>query len=577
MMFLINSHLAEHHRPQRVRALALAQRAIVTTPLFAAAALSLAAEEPSVDATRYTKAVRAFADAVLEHGRDSYGSRHTPLFVDGLHVETFEPVRWKKQGQTWVLCNFASQQALLRTLDGLSAITHENRYRRAAEDAARYALEHLRSTNGVLYWGGHIAWDLDQDRAVGEYADIHEQKNHQPYYELLWRVDPMATRQVIEGIWGSHILDWSLLDYNRHARTEVIAKPQWQHAFVENSPVPFPSAANNLSFVNVTPPLLDAGVALSVLGKSTNALLWTRRLIYRWQQARDPRTGLSGGQLSYRREDRAQEALGHAHTNINEAKIVATYHRVNRYHHLPLAQMQAAEQLIGVGGACAQAGREFIAWASSDLKAYAKNCYEPGTGKFNCVLTDGTPIQWREARAGYYDASSFAPGRPDGYIFWGYAMAYRLTSDPEHWRMARNMAQELGLGDIGEPVAAKRQLRFDTGASDWRLIYALLQLARATHDREFHKLACRIADNLLKRQSVTGLFPRQGRVYARTGDEIPLALLHLAAAIGGKEALLPAPMLDNAYFHCEYDGALVPKKPNITDNRTYDSAVFYGE
>src|SRR5688572_6420467 len=92
---------------------------------------------PPSDSKPYLKAVRTFADMVLEHGRDTYGKTHTPLFSDGLQAETSEPVRWKKGGQSWVLCNFASQQALMRTLDGLSALTKDRKYRQAAEDASR--------------------------------------------------------------------------------------------------------------------------------------------------------------------------------------------------------------------------------------------------------------------------------------------------------------------------------------------------------------------------------------------------------------------------------------------------------
>ena len=32
----------------------------------------------------YLNAVRTFADNVLRYGRDTYGPKHTPLFVDGL-------------------------------------------------------------------------------------------------------------------------------------------------------------------------------------------------------------------------------------------------------------------------------------------------------------------------------------------------------------------------------------------------------------------------------------------------------------------------------------------------------------
>lgn len=543
-----------------------------------AAAYSTAAAPPqsSPPARPYFEAARAFADTVLAHGRDTYGPRHTPLFVDGLHTETLEPVRWKRRGEVWVLCNFASQQALMRLLDGLSTLTGEARYRAAAEDAARYALEHLQTTNGLLCWGGHMAWDLELERPVGQYTNIHEMKNHQPYFPLLWRVNATATRRLLENIWGAHVLDWELLDYNRHARTDLPSPPQWQHPFRENIQVPFPTEARNLSFALVTPSLTAAGTALAVLANDTNALLWTRRLAWRWQQGRDPKTGLCGGQLSFRKDDRARDALGHVHPDINEAKIVATYHAAGRYADIPLAQMQAAEQLLAAGGQRARVGREFIRWASEDLKTFARHCYDRASGKFITVMTDGTPIRWQEARAGYYDSSSFAPYAPNAVHFWNYALAFRLTGDRAHWNMLREIAQRLGLGDPGpKPRSRQRALNFNANAADWHLVYALLDLHKATRDDAFLRLAARVGDNLLRWQTRTHLFPRPGRAWARTGDAVPLALLHLAAALEGKSDRLPQPMLDNGYLHCEHDGASGPN-PNVQDDRTYDGSLFYG-
>lgn len=547
------------------------------TTLVAAALACTANAATELDSTKYLAAVRRFADTVLEKGRDHYGTKHTPLFVDGLNVETFEPARWQKGGQTWVMCNFASQQALMRTLDGLTTLTKDARYRTAAEDAAREVLAHLRSRSGALNWGGHMAWDLEGERAVGEYEDIHELKNHQAYVPLLWRVDPRATREVLEATWAIHVLDWTLLDYNRHASMSKLRRPQWAHPFSEDVEVPYASIANNLSFVNVTPPLLNAGVALAVLGQDTNALTWTRRLIYRWQQARDPKTGLCGGQLSYRKEDRAQEALGHVHPNINEAKFVATYHRANRYHDLPLAQLRAGETLVAAGGKRAAVGREFIAWAVSDLKSYFEQCYDAKSGQFISMLTDGTPIKGQAARAGYYDESSFAPTRPDGDLLWATVMGYRLTKDAKLWAIARIYAQQLKLGDIGEKPRSKRSLEINPALADRRVLYGVLEMARVTKDKAFLRLAAGIGDNLLQWQKPNGLFPRPGRTFARTGDEIPLALLHLAAALAGKDSQMPPGMLDHAYFHCEYDGKDIPQKPGIEDHRTYDINVFYGE
>jgi len=415
---------------------------------------------------RYLDAVRSFADRVLQSGTDIYGPDSTPLFVDGLNVKTMEPVKWECRGETWVLSNFASQQPLLRTLDGLTALTGQNKYRQAAEQATDYTLQNLTTPNGLLYWGGHLAWDLEKEQPVGQYADVHELKSHQPYYRIMWRINASATRKLMESVWMGHILDWSRLDYNRHASVKKTLSRNWNHQFKANIEVPFSTQSSNLSFVNVTPPLLHTSATLSILDKNTDALTWTRRLIYRWQQGKDDETGLCGGQLSYRNHDRAQDALGHVHPNINEAKIVASYHQTSRYHNLPLAQMQAASALIEAGGRYAKVGREFILWASEDLKTYTQHSYDSKTGQFIALMTDGTPIKWQESRSGYYVPASFAPRQPDGFILWAYAMAYRLTSDQMHWQMARNILRQFKLGDIGQPDGSGRAIKYDTDYND---------------------------------------------------------------------------------------------------------------
>jgi pectate lyase len=221
-------------------------------------------------------------------------------------------------------------------------------------------------------------------------------------------------------------------------------------------------------------------------------------------------------------------------------------------------------------------GRQFIRWASDDLEVYARHSYQPEERRFIALMTDGTPIKWRESTTGYYVPSSFAPRTPDGLLLWGYALAYRLTQEDIHWRMAREVAQELDLGDLGDPNG-NRSLNWDTDNGNWRIIYALLELYRATDDKAVLRLARRVGDNILSSQAETGLFPRSGRRYARTGDEAPLALLHLAAAIDGKQSLLPRPIYDSRFFHCEYHGQLDASQQKRADKRTYDHLVFYGE
>jgi len=55
----------------------------------------LATETPDTnDINKYPDAVRTFADNVLKYGRDTYGPKHRPLFVDGLNIHTHEPLKW---------------------------------------------------------------------------------------------------------------------------------------------------------------------------------------------------------------------------------------------------------------------------------------------------------------------------------------------------------------------------------------------------------------------------------------------------------------------------------------------------
>ena len=142
--------------------------------------------------------------------------------------------------------------------------------------------------------------------------------------------------------------------------------------------------------------------------------------------------------------------------------------------------------------------------------------------------------------------------------------------------MLRQLTRTMGMGDIGSSSGEGQAPKLDTENADWRLIYALLELHRATGNRSTLRMARSIADNLLKLQTSTGLFPRSQREYARTGDEIPLALLHLAAALEGKSDKMPPPVFDSRFFHCEYHGELDEHQQKRADKRTYDNYVFYG-
>jgi len=122
-------------------------QAVLTVLLICQFSICLATETPDANnSTKYLDAVREFADNVLKYSRDTYGPKHTPLFVDGLTIHTHEPVKWMaSNGDRWIDSNLASQQNLFRTLDGLTKITGDPKYKQAAMDAIRHAFDHERT------------------------------------------------------------------------------------------------------------------------------------------------------------------------------------------------------------------------------------------------------------------------------------------------------------------------------------------------------------------------------------------------------------------------------------------------
>ncbi|HMP74926.1 MAG TPA: hypothetical protein PKE12_01400 [Kiritimatiellia bacterium] len=553
----------------------------------------------------YLDAARRFADAVLEHGRDRYGEERTPLFADGLHSESLEPVVWLGPHKAqWVLSNFANQQPLMRLLDGLTSLSGDSRYKEAAEAAAGWMLTHGAGPNGLLYWGRQVCIDLNTDQPVG-FTLRHSTRAHQPYFELMWRVNPDATERLLSMIWMAHVVDWERLDYNRGGRNNNDQTIVWDHPFDEDGPIPFPATGDNLSFAGSSAFYVRSGVLLSLLGGNEKPLVWATRLVGQWQRARHPETGLSGGQLSWRAgNDRASDVLSRTYPGITEANVVASYHQSGRYHVLPLTQIQAGEVLWRKGGEYAAIGRRYIESASEDLKTYAKQCFDPESGLFLPKITDGRVIDASKmTRSRYYSREDFLPAEANGDLVWGYAMAFRFTNDTAHWEMLRALARQYDLGDLGEPDGRGAALNRDAGSLEWKWIYALLELHKATDRGDLLQLAARLGDNWIARQSPTGLFPRPapqpkrpgasidhakypvghanyqeqpGRVWARTGDEVPLALLHLAAAIDGRRDKIPQGVYDTHGFRYPYEGQLEYYQRKRNDNTTYDWLIFYG-
>jgi len=508
---------------------------------------SSAAEPP--DPNRYLNAVRTFADNVLKYGRDTYGPKHTPLFVDGLNVHTHEPVKWiSAKGEKWILSNLASQQNLFRTLDGLSKIAGDTKYRQAAVDAIEYAIANLRSPNGLLHWGGHVAYDAQADEMCmcREKGYNHELKWHFPYYELMWEVNSKETKRFIEAFWSAHILDWSNLDMNRHGPMKMQLAHPWKYEY-EGGPVFFETRA--ASFINTGSDLFYAGSMLHKLSLEKEPLVWSKRLAYRYVETRNPKTGISGYQYSgTARRDSAQAQFGHDFKGHLVLQGTLFSGRDN------IVRSQACQLLLGE--MLGKNGKEFTQWAMEELTARGKAAYRKKDNSFIPMLTDGTSLEgYTFTKDGDYGpkGTGFRPIRGNSFHLWAYALAYRLTGDEFMWEMARSIAQGNRFGDIRATSKDKPRLRTRTNRSDPYALLGFLELYRKTEKKVFLMMASKIGDNILANQFHKGFFS-QGKkhVYARFDNIEPLALLHLDTAVKTRSSSPPTVWPSRSFFACTY-------------------------
>ncbi|MHC4555896.1 MAG: ankyrin repeat domain-containing protein [Planctomycetota bacterium] len=535
---------------------------ILENVLFVIAlAAFLPANSSAEEDSKYLDAVREFADNVLKYGRDTYGPKHTPLFVDGLNIHTHEPVKWiDPDGYKWILSNLASQQNLLRTLDGLTKITGDPKYKQAAMEPIAYAFENLRSPNGLLYWGESSAYDAKGDKVYG--LGLHCFKANYPYYELMWEVNPEATEQFIESLWASHILDWSNLDLNRIGPLDELSVPKgWDHEYT-GGPVPFESKlAWSASFSITASDLFYAGAKLFKFSSQEKPLTWAKRLAHRYIETRDPRTGISCYTFTVPKDapkhPLADDFKGHG---IHQGTFLfhpaggdpLVHPVVNRcvLHDFICSPGVYSDAYVGwwicqflLSEMLGENGKEFQQWALEELSAWGKVAYRKQANSWIPMLTDGTSLEGYVLQRDTYLGikGTVCKGyKADCTDFWAYALAYKVTNDKFMWQMARNIAIGNSLGDIGAESQEDPQLRFGTDCSHPHAILGFLSLYESTGKMAFLNMTKKVGDNILVKRFHKGFFiPSEKHIYAKFDAIESSILLHIHAALSPDCPSLP--------------------------------------
>lgn len=189
--------------------------------LVVAAGAALAQEDRPADAD-YLRVVRAYADALLTHGRDTYGKTPSPLIASALDraalqlgdATAIEGIRDNDRMLTGA--NPMHDQNLYQVLYALSERTGEKRYADEADRTLAWFFAHCQGpATGLLAWGEHMGWDFQTEQPI---RDTHEFFRPWVLWERCYGLAPEACERFARGLWDHQIHDHNTGEFSRHAK-----------------------------------------------------------------------------------------------------------------------------------------------------------------------------------------------------------------------------------------------------------------------------------------------------------------------------------------------------------------------
>ena len=170
---------------------------------------------------------RAYAEAMIERGRDTCGAEHSPLFAAALDRRTMrlpEPGELpeipgvRSHDRALAGANPWHDAELYRLLYALSQRTGAPRFAAEADRALEFFLRRCASPRTKLFaWGEHLSWDFRRETAVW-LAEHHEVRGEWPLWDACYRLAAEPCYDFALGQWDHQILDHRSGDFSRHAR-----------------------------------------------------------------------------------------------------------------------------------------------------------------------------------------------------------------------------------------------------------------------------------------------------------------------------------------------------------------------
>jgi hypothetical protein len=173
----------------------------------------------------YLSLVKAYAEAMIEDGRDIYGEVHSPLFAAALDRQTMRIGEFPKipgvRGidRCLTAANPMQDQNLYQIMYTLSDITGQQGYADEADKTLKYFFETCQSPNtGLMAWGEHAWWDLKVDAMRGGMHDgPHEFLRPWVLWDRCHELTPDAVLKCARGLWEHQIYDHETGEFSRHA------------------------------------------------------------------------------------------------------------------------------------------------------------------------------------------------------------------------------------------------------------------------------------------------------------------------------------------------------------------------
>ena len=189
----------------------------------------------TIEHSEYLDRVENYADALLEHARDTYGAETSPLIATTMIRETMALPEGEKleallslERESWGIrshdrmltgANPMHDQNLYQILYALTELTGNERYAEEADLTLKWFFEQCQSEQtGLMAWGEHIGWDFNTETTI-EKRQRHNHEFYRPwiFWDKCFDLSPQPCVDFASGLWYHQIHDRKTGEFSRHA------------------------------------------------------------------------------------------------------------------------------------------------------------------------------------------------------------------------------------------------------------------------------------------------------------------------------------------------------------------------